>query len=750
MADIKERKDFDSDKEYSDYLKKTYGQHIDHRTSWINIAQKPLKELGGKNIIEYLNKRKDIKNPAFFLASMFEENLAKRINEGSIGRYNDDATGSNVTGDANYPYSGFFDFGLDTAGTSVDGFIKKGYLDPSIKERMLTASVGNELGQKVETADFKDFKDIIDFKLAYLKDSEKNIESYIKKNNIKVSPEAQEYFAYVGYNAGLGNAQKMISSFNERGYLKDDAFLKDDFTPEYWKDPYKYSMRRYQGSKMLQNELGVGSPSEPIPLDRSIDPAVQAPNRMNPFDEGFGRTLEQPIDAPQRQLDQQLRGVQPGVTTNQKLNRYQYTPDTAQRPELSSTQVTPKGMVIPDQLPKTNLYNPFITLPETNLYNPEVFIPNQTAPVQSVPNQVAPTQPREQIRKITRKDGDRVINPTQEQFADGGLFGKNDPPINWNQITANSKKRSGVVKDNSKSIKDLLESGVAAGSLATVAYPPVSYGLSLVGSGIDLYDAYNAETESDRNQQLAEAALGLIPYSKLVKGMKQGTDYYKSIKSLMPLNVLNKAVDAKDVIDPNMKISSKNNQQQYAEGGLFGKGFTPGSASGIAGMAGGMLSGIIPTTKKDGTTSIGGSAASGALAGFGAGAALGPIGMIGGALIGGIGGLLGAKGQREEEQLAMQQQQDQLTASTMGNLNSIFNNSSNLPMAFGGAMGNSMEAPVGDFSSFPVGGTHESNPYGGIPQGTNPNGQKRTVEEGEGKFKFRDGDYIFSNRLTFE
>tara|TARA_R110000772_G_scaffold62137_2_gene139645 strand:+ start:9820 stop:11739 length:1920 start_codon:yes stop_codon:yes gene_type:complete len=42
------------------------------------------------------------------------------------------------------------------------------------------------------------------------------------------------------------------------------------------------------------------------------------------------------------------------------------------------------------------------------------------------------------------------------------------------------------------------------------------------------------------------------------------------------------------------------------------------------------------------------------------------------------------------------------------------------------------------------GGTHEQNPYGGVPMGVGANGKMNTVEEGEVKF----GDYIFSNRLS--
>lgn len=44
---------------------------------------------------------------------------------------------------------------------------------------------------------------------------------------------------------------------------------------------------------------------------------------------------------------------------------------------------------------------------------------------------------------------------------------------------------------------------------------------------------------------------------------------------------------------------------------------------------------------------------------------------------------------------------------------------------------------------FNEGGTHESNPLGGIPQGVGQNGQMNTVEEGEGRM----GDMIYSDRI---
>lgn len=150
----------------------------------------------------------------------------------------------------------------------------------------------------------------------------------------------------------------------------------------------------------------------------------------------------------------------------------------------------------------------------------------------------------------------------------------------------------------------------------------------------------------------------------------------------------------------------------------------------------------------------------GVLQGVGRGAALGAklgtivpgVGNVIGGVLGGVGGGLinffkGRKEKKEAEaQLQLDNQQNQLTQSTLANTNYNMMNSSNLPMSLGGEMyseGGSMN-PLTEFN---VGGTHEQNPLGGIPQGLNPQGKMQTVEQNETKFKFKDGDYIFSNRL---
>lgn len=69
---------------------------------------------------------------------------------------------------------------------------------------------------------------------------------------------------------------------------------------------------------------------------------------------------------------------------------------------------------------------------------------------------------------------------------------------------------------------------------------------------------------------------------------------------------------------------------------------------------------------------------------------------------------------------------------------------SNMPLAFGGelSMSNNVNT-LNNVAKFETGGSHEENPLGGIPIGTD------SVEEGEVKFKFPEGDYVFSDRLIY-
>lgn len=61
--------------------------------------------------------------------------------------------------------------------------------------------------------------------------------------------------------------------------------------------------------------------------------------------------------------------------------------------------------------------------------------------------------------------------------------------------------------------------------------------------------------------------------------------------------------------------------------------------------------------------------------------------------------------------------------------------------------GNVNQSNDDDLNSYNVGGTHETNPYHGIPQGIGPNGKLNTVEQDETSFNIDGQKFIFSNRI---
>lgn len=135
-----------------------------------------------------------------------------------------------------------------------------------------------------------------------------------------------------------------------------------------------------------------------------------------------------------------------------------------------------------------------------------------------------------------------------------------------------------------------------------------------------------------------------------------------------------------------------------------------------------------------------GQGASGLLSGAASGASAGPWGALGGGVLGGLSGIFGAgtyneRAKREEERYSRNSANNFSAQNDKIESNTIANAAMNYA-AYGGQFDNGL-------TEFNVGGLHEENPNGGIPQGVGQNGKQNVVEEGETKFD----DYIFSNRL---
>lgn len=141
-----------------------------------------------------------------------------------------------------------------------------------------------------------------------------------------------------------------------------------------------------------------------------------------------------------------------------------------------------------------------------------------------------------------------------------------------------------------------------------------------------------------------------------------------------------------------------------------------------------------------------GKAALGTLGGIGSGAAagsmFGPVGGIVGGAIGAIGGIAGAlfgrsKAKREQNRLRG------LAMDANSNLTNTFLAKADALEDTNDRMLMNSFSQGGQLTEIQNGGTHEQNPYGGVPVSIGANGSPNMLEEGETKFN----DYVFSDRL---
>lgn len=161
---------------------------------------------------------------------------------------------------------------------------------------------------------------------------------------------------------------------------------------------------------------------------------------------------------------------------------------------------------------------------------------------------------------------------------------------------------------------------------------------------------------------------------------------------------------------------------------------------------------------------VGSSALNGVSTGMSLGSVFGPLGTIVGAAAGGALGLLSGnvkKAAAVSRAYSANMQNDYMNQQTDNEINNTSNNiatnewldtmKQNNITAFGGyiptmynplALGGLNQASS-PYTEYNAGGTHESNPLGGIMVGMGANGLPNKVEEGEVKY----GDYVFSNRL---
>lgn len=143
------------------------------------------------------------------------------------------------------------------------------------------------------------------------------------------------------------------------------------------------------------------------------------------------------------------------------------------------------------------------------------------------------------------------------------------------------------------------------------------------------------------------------------------------------------------------------------------------------------------------TESMGLAGLSGAVSGAAAGAAAGPWGALAGGVAGLAGGLFGAGDRNRARERANARVVEALEAQNKFLSQKQAGDALLNIAAYGGYVStHGGDYPTG-FQKFKTGDSHEVNPYNGIQQGVDPNGNPNLVEEGETKWD----NYVFSDRL---
>ena len=194
-------------------------------------------------------------DPALFYASAMEEGVSGMFKKGYEGE-----GFFNSSSYENFPVSGFAGVGLDHFSSQFPGLVKKGYLPADFNKKFQPTIMTNEKGETTHSGDFRSVEDAMMAKGAMAKMSEDQVLDFAKRKNIELSPAAKQFFTYINYNAGEGNAQKMLMDYYNAGALKDDAFMNARPTSggalkaNSWKQPYDNVMRRVKMAQALRSE----------------------------------------------------------------------------------------------------------------------------------------------------------------------------------------------------------------------------------------------------------------------------------------------------------------------------------------------------------------------------------------------------------------------------------------------------------------------------------------------------------------
>lgn len=210
-------------------------------------------------------------DPALLYSSAMEEGLSGVFKKGYEGEGY-----FNSSSYDDFPLSGFATLGLDHFAGNFNDLVKRGYLPADFSKKFKPNLMTNEKGETTQSADFRSAEDALMASAAMIKNSEDQVSNYAKKHGINLSPAAKNFFALINYNAGEGNAQKMLQDYYKAGALNNDTFLKSrpvsggNLKSNSWKVPYENVIRRIQMANALKAEGYFDEEKSPLKKSFSL------------------------------------------------------------------------------------------------------------------------------------------------------------------------------------------------------------------------------------------------------------------------------------------------------------------------------------------------------------------------------------------------------------------------------------------------------------------------------------------------